>query len=104
MSAETLALLKSQLDHMEYYNNMSPFPVYDTGDLQLLKDMIKEIENSPMDYDSLPVVACKNCKSLHIEIDEDNNDICMRCNSINELVEFDTIYDYKKEKNIWNEE
>ncbi len=51
------------------------------------------------EYDNVPVVACKYCKSLHIITDELNNDICFRCGSVNELTEFKTINDYLKFKN-----
>ncbi len=96
--------LKEQIESMEYYNQMAPFPVYDTEHIQDLRDAMDKIEDIETNYDELPVVACKNCKSLHIVTDEDENDICMRCHSINEIVTFENIYEYKKESNIWNEE
>lgn len=83
----------------EYYNNLSPFPVFDTGYVEDIKNKIKEMEDSKEDYDKLPVVACRNCKSLHIKYDDDLNEHCMRCESINELIEFDNINEYTKFKN-----
>jgi hypothetical protein len=96
--------LQEEIEHMEYYNQMAPFPVYSTEHIQDLKDAMNNLKEEETNYDELPVIACKNCKSLHIVTDDDDNDICMRCHSINELVTFDNIYEYKKESNIWNEE
>lgn len=103
MSKLTLQQLKKQLEHVEYYNMMSPFPYYDTEYVQKLKEKMEEIERSKKDYDELPVVACGSCKSLHIVVDEVDNSICMKCNTMNELVEFKNIYEYKESNNIWND-
>ena len=55
-----------------------------------------KLENeNKIDYNDEPVVACKYCKSLHIVIDEVDNNICMRCGSVNELKEFKNIHEYK---------
>lgn len=75
---------------------MSPFPVYDTDYVKDVKNKINEIMESKDNYDELPVVACRYCKSLHIVTDEDVNDICFRCGSVNELEEFKDIYEYNK--------
>jgi DNA-directed RNA polymerase subunit RPC12/RpoP len=56
--------------------------------------VIAEPENK--DYDKEPVVACIYCNSLHIEYDELDNNVCMRCGSVNELKEFKNIYEYKE--------
>lgn len=101
---EILSQLKKQLKHVEYYNEMSPFPIYDTEYVNKIREVMEGLDTTETNYDDLPVVACKNCKSLHVVVDEEENSICMRCNSINELVEFPNIYEYKKEKNIWNED
>lgn len=45
-------------------------------------------------YNSLPVAACKHCKSLHIQNDEHENDICMKCGSVNEITIYNNISDY----------
>lgn len=104
-NTQILSQLKVQLKFMEDANLFAPFPVYDTGDILILRNKMAQLEaEEKCNYDELPVVACKNCKSLHIVVDEVDNSICMRCNSINELVEFPNIFEYKKEKNIWNEE
>ena len=50
-----------------------------------------------IEYDNIPVVACKYCKSLHIQNDELENDICMRCGAVNEIVIYDNIGKYLKE-------
>lgn len=82
---------------MEYYNKMAPFPVFDTEIVSNLKEKIMKIEQE--EYNNLPVVACKYCKSLHIITDELNNNICFKCGSNNELIEFKTIDQYLKFKN-----
>ena len=79
-----------------YYNKMAPFPVYDTEYVEEVKNTIMKLENeNKIDYNDEPVVACKYCKSLHIVIDEVDNNICMRCGSVNELKEFKNIHEYK---------
>jgi Mn-dependent DtxR family transcriptional regulator len=93
---KTIKFLKKLLKHLEYYNKMSPFPVYDTDYVKDVKNKINEMNESKKDYDELPVVACKYCKSLHIVSDELENDICMRCGSVNELKEFKNIHEYEK--------
>lgn len=103
MSQKLLGELNSMVSHMEYHNSMAPFPVYSTEYIQDIKDKMNEITKSNENYDDLPVVACRHCKSLHIEVDNEDNDICMKCNSINELIEYKNIYEYKREKNIWND-
>lgn len=80
---------------MEYYNLMAPFPVYDTEYVTLILKKIKIMENDKSsDYDKEPVIACKHCKSLHILNDEINNDICMKCGSVNDTIEYTNIYEY----------
>jgi len=75
---------------------MAPFPVYDTEYVEEVKNIIMKLENeNKIDYNDEPVVACKYCKSLHIVIDEVDNNICMRCGSVNELKEFKNIHEYK---------
>jgi hypothetical protein len=103
MSKLTLKQLKKQLDHVEYYNMMSPFPIYDTEYVAKIKETMDAIEKSKENYDELPVVACNSCKSLHIIVDEVENSICMKCNSMNDLIEFKDIHEYKRSNNIWND-
>lgn len=103
MSKLTLKQLKQQLQHVTYYNEMSPFPIYDTEYVENLKTKMDEITNSKQDYDELPVEACKECKSLFITVDDESNDVCMRCNTMNEVETFDNIHEYLKVKNIWND-
>jgi DNA-directed RNA polymerase subunit RPC12/RpoP len=50
-------------------------------------------------YDEVPVVACKYCNSLNIQEDDNGNDLCMRCSSINEIKHYKTIHEYLKYKN-----
>lgn len=35
------------------------------------------------DYDNEPVVYCKNCGSLHIIVVDDNDDLCVKCGTLN---------------------
>lgn len=54
------------------------------------------------EYNKEPVVACGGCKSLYIKKDDNDNDICMRCGSINDTVAYNDIEIYKKKsKGIW---
>lgn len=82
---------------MDYYNNLAPFPPYDTDYVNDIRNKIKEImSDKTKEYDNEPVVACKFCKSLHIVSDELENDICFKCGAVNQLVTFDNIHEYKK--------
>ena len=95
MKKERLEHLKVLYKHVSYYNKLGPFPSYDSSWVEDIKKLIKEMEeDNKRDYDSEPVVACKYCKSLHIITDEDVNNICMRCGSVNEITEFENIYKY----------
>jgi len=88
----TLRQLTIQLEHIVYYNNLAPFPVFDTDYVQDIKTLINKMkEDNKTNYDDEPVVACKYCKSLHIRTDEDMNDICWHCGSTNDLKEFKNI-------------
>ena len=85
------------LAHTKYYNEMAPFPPYDTEWVKDIENKIKEMENNDkIDYDEEPVVACRYCKNLYIVTDEDMNDHCWRCGSINELTEFKNIHEYNE--------
>lgn len=86
--------LKALYEHMDYYNNMAPFPPYDTEYVEALRITIIKMESKTRDYDNMPVAACSHCKSLYIEVDELENDICMRCGSINELTTYKNIEEY----------
>lgn len=102
MTTKKLNLLKETLVHMEYYNNLAPFPVYDTEIVQDLKDFIKMAEKERTEYDELPVACCKHCLDLFIIEDEAGNDICGRCGSVNEILIFDDIDKYLEEKDKIN--
>lgn len=94
-------ILQELLEHMEYYNLMAPFPVFDTYYIELLKHKIKMEHIS---YDDEPVVACSHCKSLFIITDEDDNDHCVKCrNSVNDVEVFLNIGKYlAKYGDLWN--
>jgi predicted metal-binding protein len=83
---------------------MSPFPVFCTEWQQNIKKYINKIMNNKNNYDQEPVFACKHCGTLVVpnqyEIDEDGNEICQRCNSVNDVKEFKNIFEYNKEQKI----
>ena len=89
-----LTLLKETLAHMEYYNFMAPFPVFDTGNVADLRDYIKIMEREPNKYDELPTACCKHCLDLGIMVDEFDNNVCVRCGSINEVILFENYAAY----------
>ena len=96
MNQITLKYLVELLKYMEFHNKVAPFPVYDTDNIKEIKLKIMNLENeNKINYDDEPVEACRFCKSLNIQYDEDNlNVICMRCGSTNELRVFKTIHEY----------
>ena len=98
MNEQIIKILHEIKKHLEYHNKMAPFPVYDTGYIKDVDNRIKNMEKSKIDYDSLPVAACKHCNNLWIENDEVENDICMRCGAINELTHYTDINEYLKSK------
>ena len=103
MSKYVVKKLKELLDHLEYYNEMNAFPYYDTDYVERIRNTMEYIEDEENKYDTEPVEACANCKSLYIVEDEEGtNLICMKCNSINEVKIYDNIYEYKKNNNIWD--
>lgn len=97
---ERLEYLKKELKHITLYNRGSPFPLYDTEYVELVEQQIINImDKTKIDYDDEPVVSCKHCKSLFIKVDEDDNNLCMKCGSINEVIEHKDIFDYKNKYN-----
>ena len=99
MNKNTLKNLKELLDHVVRVNLYHVFPFYDTEYVQSIKDKIKFMENSKEEYDKEPVVACRYCKSLDIRTDDEENDHCWRCNSLNSLIEYKNIFEYEKANN-----
>lgn len=104
MSKEILKQLNKLYKHVEYYNKMAPFPPFCTEWQQNIKDKINEIKMEKKDYDKEPVFACKHCGTLVVpnqyEVDDDGNEICQRCNSINDVKEYKDIFEYNKEQKI----
>ena len=78
---------------------MAPFPVYDTDYVKDVKKELDKMEDNIIDYDDLPVVACRYCDNLYIESDAIENDVCMRCGAINEITIFENIFKYKDHVN-----
>lgn len=102
MKQEKLKHLKLLYKHVEYYNKMAPFPVYCSEWEISIKDKIKEMENDrTKEYDKEPVFACSHCGTLVVpnqfEVDDDGNEICQRCNSVNEVKEYKNIHEYRKQ-------
>ena len=104
MSKEILKQLNKLYKHVEYYNKMAPFPPFCTEWQQNIRDKINEIKMEKKDYDKEPVFACKHCGTLVVpnqyEVDDDGNEICQRCNSVNEVAEYKNIFEYNKEQKI----
>lgn len=104
MSKEILKQLNKLYKHVEYINRMHVFPYYDTEWVQDIKNYINEIKMEKKDYDKEPVFACKHCGTLVVpnqyEVDDDGNEICQRCNSVNEVKEYYNIFEYNKEQKI----
>lgn len=104
MKRELLRQLNLMYKYVEYVNKMHVFPFYDTEWVGNIKDKINEIKMEKKDYDKEPVFACKHCGTLVVpnqyEVDDDGNEICQRCNSVNEVVEYKNIFEYNKEQKI----
>lgn len=64
-ATEKSANLAKEIEIREYYNSISPFPIYDTDIINDLKKflMITKKEN----YNNVPVTYCKTCLSIHIK-------------------------------------
>ena len=105
MSKEILKQLNKLYKHVEYWNKMGPFPRYDTEWQIDIKNYINKITmDKNNDYDKEPVFACKHCGTLVVpnqyEVDDDGNEICQRCNTVNEVIEYKDIFEYNKEQKI----
>lgn len=100
MNKKLIVLLNEIVTHMEHYNNLAPFPVFSTEYIIDVKDKIIDMEHSKIDYDELPVVACKFCNSLYIETDDVENDVCMRCGAVNDIIIYKDIDDYLEKTEI----
>ena len=97
---ERLEYLKKELKHITLVNRGSPFPLFDSEYVELVEqEIINIMDRNKIDYDDEPVVSCKHCKSLFIKVDEDDNNLCMKCGSINEVIKHKDIFDYKSKYN-----
>tara|TARA_R110000851_G_C12997820_1_gene557994 strand:+ start:242 stop:541 length:300 start_codon:yes stop_codon:yes gene_type:complete len=97
---ERLEYLKKELKHITSVNRGSPFPLFDTEYVELVTQEIINMKDKIItDYDDTPVISCKHCKSLFIKVDEHDNNLCMKCGSINEVIEHDNIFEYKNKYN-----
>lgn len=91
-----LRKLKERLELMKKSNSFAPFPVYDTEDINDVQNLINTMKK--IEYDDLPVAACKYCNSLHILNDDLENDICAKCGAVNEIKVFNNINEYLYER------
>jgi len=94
---QILYLLK-EYERMLEVNRYTPFPYYDTGDLESyynkLKSMVEEEDET--------VECCGNCKSLFLFEDDLNNVWCGKCNTPNNTEKCKDINQYiDKYGNIW---
>jgi|TARA_R110000822_G_scaffold152112_8_gene291362 tRNA(Ile)-lysidine synthase TilS/MesJ len=87
--------LKELLSYLEYHNRMAPFPMYDTEYVATIREQLEQMEKEGVNYDELPTAACRHCDSLGLKVDELDNDICIRCGSINEINIFPDYYSYE---------
>lgn len=94
-----LKYLDETIKHLEYYDKLAPFPIYGSELINDFKQKRMQIEMSSKEYyNNEPVYACRHCKHLATIIDDNNNDICPRCTSINETIKFKNIEEYEKFK------
>lgn len=101
MRDKNLLILKKLLNHVDNYNNLSPFPLWDSYYTEKLREKLKMEKTK---YDEEPVECCRYCKNLHIIKDEEDNDICFKCGNIvnNDCEEFENIELYlKKYGSLW---
>lgn len=67
-----------EIKRREYYNSVSPFPVYDTEVIKDMKKLDKLAKKN--DYNDVPVTYCKTCLSLRLKIiDEPKVCYCGDC-------------------------
>lgn len=89
--------LENLHNHLNYYNKMSPFPIYDTEYVDEVNKIIDKLDDKE-DYDLEPVWACTVCDSLHITMEDieygEPVDVCNRCYSVGEVMEFKDIYEF----------
>jgi uncharacterized paraquat-inducible protein A len=89
--------LEKLILNYETVNLFSPFPFYDTELIEELKNTLKRVMADRKNYyDSLPVACCKHCKELRLQIDEMENDVCLRCGAQgNDIAEIhENIFEY----------
>lgn len=78
---------------MTYYNDMAPFPVYDTEYVEIIQNELNKMKAN--EYNDDPVEACGSCGSLHIISDDmELHNVCMRCGSVNDLIKYENIEEY----------
>lgn len=95
-------ILTKLLEHFDYYNNLAPFPLWDSYYTEKLRQMIKE---DKINYDEESVDCCGYCKNIHSVEDEQGNYVCSKCKNIinDEFETFDNIYLYiEKYGDIWD--
>lgn len=105
MENKKLQNLEKELKHVKEVNNQSPFPIFDTEHVEHVEDVINSIKKSKEDYDAEPVHACGGCGNLALKtLDEGEfTTVCLRCNSVNNIVTYDNIFEWESSKHgaIW---
>lgn len=96
---KTKEYLTKLANHLNKYNKMSPFPIYDTEYVSKVEEEIEKLEKTEnINYDTLPVHACVWCSSLHVTIEEEDGvqyDLCNRCFNTDGITEFKNIHEYQ---------
>ncbi len=79
--------LKNEIKRREKANSFAPFPVYDTGDIEKLKNKLERssvIRTMPVrnSFNDDPITYCKTCLSIAVKItsvDKQKVDYCSNC-------------------------
>lgn len=92
--------LTKEIKRRETANEMAPFPVYDTGIINDLKDL--NMITKKADYNNVPVTYCKTCLKLHIkETKVENKTVtyCIDCGNTDldkaHISEWEDLYEEK---------
>jgi len=76
-----LGYLTQLLNSYTLTNKMSPFPLYDTEVLELLRLRIEKMKKE----EDETIECCADCKSLGLYDEEENKTWCIKCNSLNKI-------------------
>ena len=95
-----------EIERREYYNQMAPFPVYDTDIINDLKKL--NMITPKQGFENEPITYCKTCLSIHIktiefekgpEGEDREVDYCVPCGNTDletvHLTEWEELYEDK---------